>query len=318
MKDGFGRNISYMRISITDRCNLRCSYCRSREEYGTKTSELSPEEISMVCESVHPLGIRHFRITGGEPLVRSDCMDILRNIRNISKEGSLGLTTNGIYLEPYLDELKELGLYSLNISLDTMNRKVYQELTGGDFFHVVIQNIEKACEMGIPVKLNCVPRADLPQEEWVEFLKLIQSTTLSLRFIEYMPMGETKNFKGKTKEQILQLLQDAGHSMKKETGNLGLGPAEYYGIEGYKGKIGFIQPIHGKFCQQCNRIRLTSDGWLQLCLAYRDGLDVMPFLKARDKKGLQVRIAEKVKEKPAEHHFEEGKNGWANMNRIGG
>lgn len=318
MRDGFGREISYMRISITDRCNLRCRYCRTQEEHGTKKRELSPEEIGMVCESVLPLGIRHFRITGGEPFVRSDCMDILRRIRTISREGNLGITTNGIYLEPYLEELKELGLNSLNISLDTMNRKVYQELTGGDFFGVVIRNIEKACEMGIPVKVNCVPRADLPWEEWMEFLKLIQFRKLSLRFIEYMPMGETKTFQGKTKEEILQLCEKAGLSMKKEECKLGMGPAEYYCIDGYEGNIGFIQPIHGKFCHQCNRIRFTSDGRLQLCLAYRDGLDVTPFLKTGDKQGLQKKIAEKIKDKPAEHHFEQGKHGWTDMNRIGG
>lgn len=323
MKDSFGREINYMRISVTDRCNLRCRYCMPEGICLTSMSEiLTFEEIEQVCRAAVGVGITRFKITGGEPLVRIGCPQLVGMIKSIPGVEQVTLTTNGVLLEKYLDELIRNGLDAVNISLDTMNADVYRQITGFDSLTAVEKSIARSLEKGMRVKINCVPQTGINDVEWNDFARLTLKEHLDVRFIEMMPIGWGKRCAGVSGDALLERLKAEYPGMEKDKSLHGNGPAVYYRLPGALGSVGFISAIHGKFCNSCNRIRMTAEGELKPCLCYRESVDIRKVLRAPDSsmERLESAIREAVSQKPQMHCFGIGDGGDESrqMVQIGG
>lgn len=284
MKDGWGRTIDYMRISITDRCNLRCRYCMpDGVESVPRWDILSLEEIQAAAVCAAGLGIRYIKITGGEPLVRRDCCLLVERIKKIPGIEKVTLTTNGVALGECLEELIRAGIDGINISLDTLDAECYRKITGRDCLDKVLESIRRAASFGIPVKVNAVS-LDLGDENWKELIKLGESHPVDVRFIEMMPIGHGKGFPSMDHRELLEKMQAVYPHMEPDRSRHGYGPAVYWRIPGFQGSVGFISAIHGKFCADCNRVRLTSQGYLKSCLCYEDGVDLRPILRGETKR----------------------------------
>ena len=303
MKDKAGREIDYMRISITDRCNLRCKYCMPGDIETTDMANLlTYEEIAKVTETAASLGIRHIRLTGGEPLVRRGCVDLVKKIKNISGIDTVGMTTNGVLLAEHARVLKEAGLDSVNVSLDTLDETEFQRLTGRDELKAVLAGIGAAQEVEIPVKINTVHYKNL---DWRAVLAYADERQIPVRFIEMMPIGYGAAYTGKSNEELFRQIEDC-YGSASEAGKHGAGPAVYYHFPGLNIEVGFISAIHHKFCESCNRIRLTSEGYLKLCLCYEKGVDLRAVLRDPKKgQALQEVMKKTILEKPVEHCFEQ-------------
>lgn len=303
MKDKAGRQIDYMRISITDRCNLRCKYCMPGDIETTDMANLlTYEEIVKVTETAASLGIRHIRLTGGEPLVRRGCVDLVKKIKNISGIDTVGMTTNGVLLAEHARALKEAGLDSVNVSLDTLDETEFQRLTGRDELKAVLAGIGAAQEVEIPVKINTVHYKNL---DWRAVLAYADERQIPVRFIEMMPIGYGAAYIGKSNEELFRQIEDCYWSAA-EARKYGAGPAVYYHFPGLNIDVGFISAIHHKFCKNCNRIRLTSEGYLKLCLCYEKGVDLRAVLRDPEKEqALQEVMKKAILEKPVEHCFEQ-------------
>ena len=294
-----------MRISITDRCNLRCKYCMpcgiplvSMEQI------LKFEEIEEICRVAASLGITRFKITGGEPLVRLGCADLIGKIKQIQGVEQVTLTTNGVLLSQYLDDLIENGLDAVNISLDTLDREVYKEITGFDALDAVLESMESAVQKGIPVKINSVLQKDVNDKEWQSLAELAKNASVDVRFIEMMPIGYGKRTVAVSGEELVKKLKENYPGLEKDERIHGNGPAMYFKIPGFQGSIGFISAIHGKFCKNCNRIRLTSMGELKSCLCYGDSVNLREIVKTKDKEALKNAMKKAIQNKPQEHCFE--------------
>lgn len=311
MIDGKGRNIDYMRISITDRCNLRCRYCMPDGIKQVSMSEiLTYEEIEQICRMTAAIGISKIKITGGEPLVRKGCVGLIGTLKEIPGIDQVTLTTNGVLLEEYLPELKKAGLDGINISLDTLDPEIYQNITGMDACDRVLRAIDASVESKIPTKVNVVlqgPESETNEnaKEWKNLIALARKRPLDVRFIELMPIGNGKERCGVSNTEILERIQQFYPDMKRDEKKHGNGPAVYYRIPGFVGEIGFISAIHGKFCKDCNRIRLTSTGNLKPCLCYGDVYPIRDLLRAGNYELVEMRIKEAIKKKPEAHCFEE-------------
>lgn len=303
MKDKAGREIDYMRISITDRCNLRCKYCMPGDIETTDMANLlTYEEIAKVTETAASLGIRHIRLTGGEPLVRRGCVDLVKKIKNISGIDTVGMTTNGVLLAEHARALKEAGLDSVNVSLDTLDETEFQRLTGRDELKSVLAGIGAAQKVEIPVKINTVHYKNL---DWRAVLAYADERQIPVRFIEMMPIGYGAAYTGKSNEELFRQIEDC-YGSASEAGKHGAGPAVYYHFPGLNIEVGFISAIHHKFCESCNRIRLTSEGYLKLCLCYEKGVDLRAVLRDPKKgQALQEVMKKAILEKPVEHCFEQ-------------
>ena len=303
MKDKAGREIDYMRISITDRCNLRCKYCMPGDIETTDMANLlTYEEIAKVTETAASLGIRHIRLTGGEPLVRRGCVDLVKKIKNISGIDTVGMTTNGVLLAEHARALKEAGLDSVNVSLDTLDETEFQRLTGRDELKSVLAGIGAVQEVEIPVKINTVHYKNL---DWRAVLAYADERQIPVRFIEMMPIGYGAAYTGKSNEELFRQIEDC-YGNAAEAGKHGAGPAVYYHFPGLNIEVGFISAIHHKFCESCNRIRLTSEGYLKLCLCYEKGVDLRAVLRDPEKgQALQEVMKKAILEKPVEHCFEQ-------------
>jgi len=321
MKDTYGREIDYMRVSVTDRCNLRCKYCMPETMPFVSHDEiLRSEEIVRVCRLASELGIKNIRITGGEPLVRRGVMDLLREIKKLPLVEHLALTTNGVLLEQYAKELADIKLDGVNISLDTLSPATYHSLTGVDAFDDAWRGIEAVLETDIRVKLNCVPLRGINEGEYAKIAALAEERRIDVRFIEAMPVGEGKEFAPIDGESILNELRTVYPDLKVGSKKRGLGPARYF-VGALKGSIGFINAMSSCFCEKCNRIRLTSVGMLKLCLYHDDAVDLGILLKngASDDE-IKAAVTRAVLEKPEKHDFTggqapgEGKKMW----QIGG
>ena len=303
MKDKAGREIDYMRISITDRCNLRCKYCMPGDIETTDMANLlTYEEIAKVTETAASLGIRHIRLTGGEPLVRRGCVDLVKKIKNISGIDTVGMTTNGVLFAEHARALKEAGLDSVNVSLDTLDETEFQRLTGRDELKSVLAGIGAVQEVEIPVKINTVHYKNL---NWRAVLAYADERQIPVRFIEMMPIGYGAAYTGKSNEELFRQIEDC-YGSASEAGKHGAGPAVYYHFPGLNIEVGFISAIHHKFCESCNRIRLTSEGYLKLCLCYEKGVDLRAVLRDPKKgQALQEVMKKAILEKPVEHCFEQ-------------
>ena len=324
MIDSHGRKIDYMRISITDRCNLRCQYCTPEDISSLGHCEiLRFEEILEICQQAVKLGITKFKVTGGEPLVRKGCISFLRNLKALPGVEQVTITTNGVTLRDCIDELEEIGIDGINISLDTLNPKTYEEMTRRNEFSRVWDSILAAQASKIKTKINCVLLKGINDHEFFDLVNLAKEYDLDVRFIEIMPIGYGKGFEGFNKDNLLSLLAQKYPDYEIVEKSRGNGPASYVSIPGFKGCIGFTDAIHGKFCDKCNRIRLTSDGILKLCLYYENGINLKKLLRENaSSEELFAAMEHTIQKKPAEHQFhqiaKEGSEELKKMSQIGG
>lgn len=307
MLDRYGRVINYLRISVTDRCNLRCCYCMPEgvQDVGMKNI-LTFEEIWEIVRTGVSLGITHIRITGGEPLMRKGCVDLIRGIREIPGVETITMTTNGVLLENYGKQLKEAGVDGVNISLDTLDPEEFYKITGKRELQEVLAGIRAAKTAGLPVKLNAVNRKELDP---IPLVRYAQEENLPIRFIEMMPVGYGKKYVGRSNEELRETLEAVCGKAecmtnREELSRMGSGPAVYYQFSDLKVPVGFISAIHGKFCDTCNRVRLTAEGYLKLCLCYDEGEDLRRVLREGEKENLRTILEQTIFRKPAAHCFE--------------
>ena len=305
MKDQFGREIDYMRISITDKCNLRCQYCMPEGvEIIPMSHLLTFEEIVQVCTAAVELGIHKIKVTGGEPLVRRGAPALIGMLRNIPGIESVTLTTNGVFLKKYLPALLENGLTSVNVSLDTMDRERYKKITGQDAFPQVMESIEAAVEAGLQVKINTVLLQEVNADGWEQMLSYARNHPVDVRFIEIMPIGAGRAYSGVSNEELLQIIRKKYPALQEDDSIHGNGPACYYTIPGFAGGIGFISAMHGKFCTHCNRIRMSAQGEIKPCLCYGTSIDLRQALREQPEQSMKELLQKAIYEKPQAHCFE--------------
>ncbi len=322
MEDRYGRTIDYMRVSVTDRCNLNCRYCMPDTILQAPDSRLlTDEELVCICRVAAQEGITRFKITGGEPLVRAGCAKLVGTLKKIPGVRQVTLTTNGVLLQQQLEQLLENGLDAVNVSLDTLCPQRYEFLTGNNELARVLEGIYQAVDAGLPVKLNSVLIKGLNDDEWQSLTELTKTLPVDVRFIEMMPIGAGAAYEpGAYNDGLLQKLRACYPGICSDPRIHGNGPAVYYQIPGALGSIGFISAMHGKFCDNCNRLRLTARGALKPCLCYGDSVDLMPILRGSKgrmaeppdlrgqemtiEKKLQAAFQQAVVKKPAMHCFE--------------
>ena len=305
MKDNYGRNIDYIRISITDRCNLRCKYCMPDGiEFLPMKEILTLEEIVEVCKIGAELGIYKVKITGGEPLVRKGCVELIRMIKEIPNMKQVTLTTNGVLLKKYAKDLYESGIDGINVSLDTLDREKYCEITGFDRLSDVLEGMREVKKYEIPLKINAVLRKDATENDYFELVELARNEKINVRFIEMMPIGYGKNTETISGNELLHILEKTYGIVEKDKRVHGNGPAVYYRLPEFLGSIGFINAIHGKFCESCNRVRLTSTGFLKGCLCYGMGASIKEDLRSGRYDKVKETLEAIILEKPKEHIFE--------------
>lgn len=312
MQDRYGRIIEYMRVSVTDRCNLRCVYCMPPEgvESIPHSEILTFDEIERVCRIGARLGITRIRLTGGEPLVRRNLPELLGRIKRIEGIEQVCLTTNGILLSDYIDELVSNGIDGVNISIDTLEEEKYRHLTRGGDLRKALRGLEDALSYPqLHVKVNCVPLDNSGGKDWISLAGLARDSRTDVRFIEMMPVGLGKNFRGKNREEILAVLSREFGRFEEYGGRLGSGPAVYVRFPGFQGRIGFISAVSHQFCDSCNRIRLTSAGMLKPCLQYGAGADLRKLMRGGEAdEQIEAVMRETIFYKPARHHFADREN----------
>lgn len=283
LKDRYGRTLSYLRISVTDRCSLRCIYCQPQGMCVPKVPMeeiLTFEEIREVAEAGAALGIRDIRVTGGEPLSRRGCPELVGMLRDIPGIRSVSMTTNGLALKKALPALLEAGLSSVNVSLDTLDRRTYERITGKAALEDVLAGIREALSLELPVKINAVLLKDLSLDNALALCELARTQPLFVRFIELMPIGAGRDFAGMSCKELTARLQAHYPGMKPCGDRIGAGPASYFEIPGFAGKIGMIPAACGSFCPGCTRLRLTSMGALRPCLSSDREVDVKKILRS--------------------------------------
>lgn len=270
--DNFGRKITYLRLSITDRCNLRCFYCMPQADFNWMPQEhiLRFEEIVQIVRVLAKQGIKKIRFTGGEPLIRKDVLKLMGDIASLSGIQELCITTNGVVLADMADQLYDIGLRHINISLDTLKRERFAEITGKDLFEKVWAGISRCIELDFTqLKINFVMMKGKNDDEIKNFACLALKFPIEVRFIEFMPIGKDSKW-GKqyfySSDQAFSDIKSAVGRLSKIDRDTSSGPAELFQIEGGQGRIGFIAPLSHRFCSQCNRLRITADGRLRLCL----------------------------------------------------
>lgn len=304
MKDRWGRDIHYMRISITDRCNLRCKYCMPEQVADIPHEDiLRFEEILQITKAATKLGVDRFKITGGEPLVRKGAAAFIENLKKQPGVNCVTLTTNGLFLADSLPTLKKAGLDGINVSLDATTSKCYRNITGKDGLEEVLSAIEKSADSGIPTKINTVMLEE-NQDQWMGLAMLAEKMPVDVRFIELMPIGYGKYIEGVNGEAILHQLKKRYEDLHYVDEKRGNGPAVYYKSKHLKGRIGLIRANSHQFCDSCNRIRLTSDGMLKPCLCYDDGVNLRHLIRNQTPQEILVKAMQKIiYQKPAEHCF---------------
>lgn len=325
MFDSCRRDIHYLRLSVTDRCNLRCRYCMPD---GAKIPEheevLTHEEFLRLAALFAQCGIDTVRVTGGEPLVRKSVAQLVAGLKATPGIRHVSMTTNGTLLAQQLPALLDAGLDSVNISLDTLDPAVFRHITARDEFAAVQAGLRAALESPLPVKLNCVPQVGVNEDELEAIAALARDNDLQVRFIEMMPIGygaAMPCISGPAlRERFARRWPEFAPLPAAQSAVLGDGPAVYYTVPGWEGDVGFIAAVHGKFCASCNRVRLTSQGFLRPCLASEAGCDLRELLRSgATDAALSQAIRQTIWAKPREHHF--GDNSMPatrGMYRIGG
>ncbi len=306
MTDKYGRTIDYMRVSIIDRCNLRCQYCMPTDIKWSPPQEiLSLEEITEICRQASQIGIKKIKVTGGEPLIRKGCVDLIRMLKEIPGIEQVTLTTNGVLLAQYAEQLNNAGLDAINVSLDTLDPEKYLKITQSDALADVLDGISAIEKYDFPLKINSVLQRGVNDSDWQELIGLAKDRRIDVRFIEMMPIGHGKQFNPISNAEILQKLREhygAVEEVEKVRGN---GPATYCHIPAFTGNIGFISAIHGKFCSACNRIRLTSTGQIKPCLCYEDHISLKEAVRSGRTDEIQKLLLSAIDRKPDGHRFDE-------------
>lgn len=323
LSDSFQRPINYLRISVTDRCNLRCVYCMPPEgiELFSKDEILSFEEILRVVEASSSLGISKIRLSGGEPLVRSGLTEFISKLAKVPGIDDISLTTNGILLKKYAGELKAAGLRRVNVSLDSLIAEKFRKITRGGELAKVLAGLEEAEKVGlIPVKINAVVMRGVNDDEIIDFC-LRSKAGWNVRFIELMPMTkEDGKEKLITINEIQQTIEERLGKLQPGPKIVGNGPARYFKLDNSLGTIGFISPVSEHFCIGCNRLRLTSYGKLCPCLLGDEEIDLKtPLRNGISNDELKEIIKEVARAKPERHHLDCGiVPGVRCMSQIGG
>lgn len=312
--DGFRRPITYLRISVTDKCNLRCIYCMPEEglEWLRREEILSYEEIASIVRAAASVGVRSIRLTGGEPLVRRDLSRLVAAIATVPGIDDVALSTNGLLLEAQLPELVAAGLTRVNLSLDTLRADRFEAIARRPGLEAVLRGIEAVVRAGLsPVKLNCVVMRGKNDDELPDFAELTRRLPIFVRFIEVMPVHENLELQRDTyvsSEEILRRIAAMGE-LRAVAGPGGNGPARYFALPGAAGAIGVISPLSHDYCERCNRVRLTADGRLRLCLFGDHAVDLRTPLRAgatTDRLAGMLRSAMLIK--PERHHLRLGES----------
>ena len=325
MIDRCQRDIDYIRISVTDRCNLRCVYCMPEEgvQWVPHNAVLSYEEILRLCRVFAGLGLSKIKLTGGEPLVRRGLDRFIADAKAIPGIQCVTLTTNGVLLAEQLPGLVSAGLDGVNISLDTLNREQFRAITRRDDLDRVLAGLNAALDCpGLNVKINCLPMGR-NDDQLVPLVELARERPLSVRFIEVMPIGLGKELTYRSEDEVRAMLETRFGPMEPFHGRLGNGPCHYFSLPGFAGKVGFISALSHQFCSECNRVRLTSDGFLKTCLQYELGVDLKALMQdGRDDAFLAEAVRQAIYNKPLQHHFTDTSGQQAlehhGMSRIGG
>ncbi len=325
MNDPYGRKIDYLRISVTDLCNLRCIYCMPSEgvEPVKHKDILTYEEIIKIVRIATSIGIRKVRITGGEPLARKNITYLISSLGTINGIENITLTTNGVLLEKFADEIAKAGLNRVNVSLDSLRPERYKEITRGGSVDVVLRGIEKAEKAGLkPVRINMVPIRGFNNDEIEDFARITLEKSYQVRFIEFMPIGAREMWSPEKYipvNEIKSVVERIGHltpvKARKE------GPARYFRFEGAPGVIGFINAVSHQFCSECNRLRLTADGKLRPCLFSETEIDLKtPLRSGVPDSEIEKLVRLSIKVKPQKHNIDcrDGSAFLKPMSRIGG
>ena len=322
--DTYGRRINYLRLSVTDRCNLRCSYCMPSHGVSKLAHDemLSYEDLVRVAREAVALGIEKIRITGGEPLVRKGVVGLIERLADIPGLKELVLTTNGLLLSEMAVSLRRAGVGRLNISLDSLNSRTFAAITRGGELHKVLDGIAAAEVAGFPpVKINMVVMRGINDDEVLDFAALTLQQRCTVRFIEYMPTIREKGWDALSIAGSEILARIAGHYPLVPLVSAEMaGPARNFKIRGAAGAIGIITPISGHFCDSCNRIRVTAAGVVKGCLFAADGTDLKLYLRSADNGQLREALRRIITGKPGRHHLadEESGHGAFAMSQIGG
>ena len=326
MTDNFGRNIDYIRISITDRCNLRCVYCMPEEgvESVAHNDILKFDEILRICRVLAKNGLKKVKITGGEPLVRRGAANLIKQIKDIEGIENVTITTNGVLLTEQYHNLVGAGVDSITVSLDTLDREKYTQLTRRDELERVLKGIALAQKEGqTRLKINTVPVYGLDEKEILSVVQFAKDYETDVRFIEVMPIGSGTEFETVTEDDIKKVIEKHYGKLTLYSEKRGNGPSVHYSLEGFKGKIGFISAVSHKFCDKCNRVRLTADGHLKTCLQFEAGVDLKPCLRGGGTdEDLEAELLKGIALKPKSHRFDEKdyfeNREIRNMSQIGG
>lgn len=326
MKDGLGRSIDYLRISVIDKCNLRCTYCMPVEgfEWIPKSEILRYEEIQAIVREMAGMGLRRVRITGGEPLVRKDLSELVSQLRTITEIEDIALSTNAILLPRFATELRLAGVDRVNISLDTLRRDRFEEIARRPvrLFDETMRGIEAAERAGFaPIKINTVLLRGLNDDEVADFARVTRTKPWHVRFIELMPVGENLHLADRFigTDEVLGRLLDIDELLPDE-GPRGNGPARYYRFAGAPGSVGVITPLSHNYCDSCNRLRLTADGRLRTCLFGDHEVDLKTPL--RKSGSVRTAVESALLDKPERHLLvkgsDTGSGGLGALSQVGG
>lgn len=320
--DNFGRHINYLRLSVTDRCNLRCTYCMSEDMiFLPKSKVMSLEEMLLVAQAFSELGVSKIRLTGGEPLVRNGVMQLVDGIAKLPNVSELVMTTNGVLLNEFASPLAKAGVSRLNISLDSLQPQRFIKIARVGSLETVLSGIQAAKQAGFKrIKINSVIQKGVNDDEVIDLLEFALTNQLDIVFIEEMPLGEiSSDARLQTQhssKQILDVLGEKYQLQKNDDQDPAKGPSRYYQVkrnqiksdqlEGYQSKIGFISPMTNNFCASCNRVRVTAEGQLLLCLGNEHSLDLREIIRSSDSDIdlLKWEIVKSMQSKPERHYFD--------------
>ena len=326
MKDQFGRQIRYLRISVTDRCNLRCTYCMPEEglPWIPKAEMLNYEEIAEIVRQMADMGLERVRITGGEPLIRHDLPRLVEMIAAVDGIDDISLSTNAILLPRFAGRLRDAGLQRVNVSLDTLDKDAFVKIARRPArrFEETLIGLRAAEDAGFsPIKINCVLMRGLNDNEVPAFAQMTRRRPWHVRFIELMPVGENLHLTDRyvSTDEALERINGVG-GLEPDPGPLGNGPAVYYRFPGGRGTVGVITPMSHNYCDRCNRMRLTADGRLRTCLFGDHEVDLKGPL--RESGTIEGAVLEALAGKPKQHYLQigsaSGSGGLAALSQVGG
>ncbi len=310
LQDSHKRRINYLRLSVTDRCNLRCTYCMPAEGLPIfdRQELLTSNEIMTIARLAVEMGIRKIRVTGGEPLVRRDIVELLHELGHLPQLERLVLTTNGLAMGKLAPRLKEAGVSGANISIDSLDADLYRDITRGGDLNRCLAGIDASIAAGLRTKINVVMMNGVNDHEISDFVDFVRTRPIAVRFIEYMPTRSKSQGRSLTlpSDELLERINKVTplEPIERSGGFNMAGPAKNFRVAGAKGTVGVISPVSCHFCDDCNRIRITSTGLARGCLFHDTGLDLKPWLRSGDEAGLCEALRRVVDDKPEKHQLD--------------